>query len=211
MSGVLPTTDEVGDPILQNQQERRPLPGTAPLAEKDIALHGIDLGDELYLFATKTWPVRTANMDIRIGAYRRASENAEPYQVLFRSMALGLTVLLLALLGVFLLSRAITRPIKAASENAGIISRIQFDHVSDLPGSVIRELDDLARSLNGMMDGLQALSRYVPKKLVSRLVSENLPEDFSEDRELTVMFTDIVGFTSLCRGHGCPQYGAFHQ
>ncbi|MCG8408141.1 MAG: adenylate/guanylate cyclase domain-containing protein, partial [Phycisphaerales bacterium] len=144
--------------------------------------------------------VRTANTNVLIGTYRRASESAEPFQVLLRSIGLGLIVLFAALIAVFLLSRAITRPIKAASENAGIISRIQFDRVSALPGSVIREMDDLARSLNGMMDGLKAFSRYVPKKLVSRLVSENLPEDFSEDRELTVMFTDIVGFTGLCEG-----------
>lgn len=197
---ILPSVDELGDPILLDQGERRIIPGMEHLEEKNISLHGLHHQDELFLFATKVWPVRTANTDILIGTYRRASENAEPFQVLLRSLGLGLAVLLLALLAVFLLSRAITRPIKAASENAGIISQIQFDRVSALPGSVIREMDDLARSLNSMMDGLKAFSRYVPKKLVSRLVSENLPEDFSEDRELTVMFTDIVGFTGLCEG-----------
>ncbi|MEP3279613.1 MAG: adenylate/guanylate cyclase domain-containing protein [Stappiaceae bacterium] len=197
---VLPAVDELGDPILVNNGARRAIPGMTALEEKGITLEGLTHRGELYFLATQDWPVRTAATNIKIGTYRRASENSEPFEVLLRSMGLGLAVLLLALVAVFLMSRAITRPIRAAAHNAGIISKIEFDDVTALPGSVIREMDDLSKSLNGMMDGLQAFSRYVPKKLVSRLVSENLPEDFSEDRELTVMFTDIVGFTGLCEG-----------
>ncbi len=50
-----------------------------------------------------------------------------------------------------------------------------------------------------MLGGLRWFEVYVPKSLVRRLVRQG-EEPASEERELTVMFTDIVGFTGVAEG-----------
>ena len=47
-----------------------------------------------------------------------------------------------------------------------------------------------------MLDGLRAFGRYVPRTLVTRLVKEGRVGAGTEERELAIMFTDIVGFTA---------------
>jgi len=58
-----------------------------------------------------------------------------------------------------------------------------------------------ARAFNAMLGGLRWFEAYVPKRLVTRLMAGGeagaLP---SVERDLTIMFTDIVGYTSVSEG-----------
>lgn len=49
-----------------------------------------------------------------------------------------------------------------------------------------------------MLDGLRAFGRYVPRTLVTRLVKDGRVGAGTEERDLAIMFTDIVGFTEAC-------------
>ena len=49
-----------------------------------------------------------------------------------------------------------------------------------------------------MLTGLKSFGRYVPRALVQHLIRENRVGAGTEERELTVMFTDIAGFTTTC-------------
>ncbi|NIQ52804.1 MAG: HAMP domain-containing protein, partial [Gammaproteobacteria bacterium] len=68
------------------------------------------------------------------------------------------------------------------------------------------ELGDLARSFNAMTQGLQLKEQYrgVLDKVVSRDVAEELLKGDvvlgGETREVTVVFADIEGFTTLTEG-----------
>ncbi|HKG85933.1 MAG TPA: cache domain-containing protein, partial [Beijerinckiaceae bacterium] len=79
--------------------------------------------------------------------------------------------------------------------------RIQRFDIDDDPRqvrSVIREIDDLGRSVATMRTVVRAFSSFVPKRLVQRLVETG--DAFrlgGTRREVTVMFTDIVGFTAI--------------
>jgi class 3 adenylate cyclase len=61
----------------------------------------------------------------------------------------------------------------------------------------MRELDEAAGAFNLMLGGLHWFESYVPRKLVRRLMSETERTLLSEEREVTLMFSDIVGFTTM--------------
>jgi adenylate cyclase len=58
-------------------------------------------------------------------------------------------------------------------------------------------MDDAGLAFNNMITSLRWFETYVPRSLVRRLMrqGEGMLER-SEQRELTVLFTDIVGFTA---------------
>lgn len=115
------------------------------------------------------------------------------------SGAAGLGVLLLAIAAAILLGRWLARPVKRAAERAlAIAGHGDPSGVDPVPGSAFRELNDQARAFNTMLRGLGWLYTYVPQRLVQHLVEKGPQERLdSVDRELTVLFTDIVGYTSL--------------
>jgi len=61
-----------------------------------------------------------------------------------------------------------------------------------------------------MLGGLRWFEAYVPKRLVRRLMSGGeagpLP---SVERDLTIMFTDIAGYTSMSEGRDADEVAAF--
>jgi adenylate cyclase len=63
---------------------------------------------------------------------------------------------------------------------------------------VVREIDDLARSVHTMRTVVQTFSSFVPRRLVQQLVESGAPMTLGGTRRpVTVMFTDIEGFTGI--------------
>ncbi|WP_245318554.1 adenylate/guanylate cyclase domain-containing protein [Bradyrhizobium sp. DOA1] len=86
-----------------------------------------------------------------------------------------------------------------AAETDGIR---HFD-IADTPRirSVVREIDDLGRSVSAMKNLVRTFSSFIPKRLVRKLVESEVPIELGGERkELTVMFTDVENFTSLTEG-----------
>ncbi len=88
------------------------------------------------------------------------------------------------------------RPIKSASAGAARIAELEISEVEELPRSPFTELDSQARSFNAMLGALRWFQTYVPRSLLRRLISRGDREIASEERALTILFTDLVGFTS---------------
>jgi class 3 adenylate cyclase len=77
-------------------------------------------------------------------------------------------------------------------------------------GSWLREFDVAAEAYNGMRAGLSWLSTYVPRTLVPALMHADSAEAFtSKEREITVLFTDIIGFTAISRRLRAPALARF--
>ena len=104
---------------------------------------------------------------------------------------------------------AISGPIRRVTRGAVTIGALDFDKVAPLSRGYFREINDLARSFNSMLDGLKAFGRYVPLTLVTRLVKEGRVGTASEERELAIMFTDIVGFTTTCENMSAADVAEF--
>ncbi|GAG22379.1 unnamed protein product, partial [marine sediment metagenome] len=96
------------------------------------------------------------------------------------------------------IGRQIAQPVRRLAEGSKKVHSLNLADVEQIPGSFFRELDEAAQSFNVMLDGLRWFERYVPKGLVQRLMRLNPDREIeSSYREVAVMFTDIVGFTTL--------------
>ncbi|WP_417669407.1 adenylate/guanylate cyclase domain-containing protein [Roseibium sp.] len=136
-------------------------------------------------------------LEVSIGAHFPASILDQPLDQLSHAIAIGLALLGGSLICSGFLAHYIARPIRRAAMDARAVARLDLEAVKPLPHSMVHELDDLAHGFNAMVSGLSAFLRYMPKALVSKLLSEGRAEAPPEERELAVLFTDIVGFTSL--------------
>ena len=80
----------------------------------------------------------------------------------------------------------------------GISSGSSWHTLEPLPRSHISELDHASRAFNAMRNGLAWFETYVPRRLVRQLMDNPSPDAVaSRQVEVTVLFTDIVGFSRL--------------
>ncbi len=108
------------------------------------------------------------------------------------------------------IGRQIAQPVRRLAEGSKKVHSLNLADVEQIPGSFFRELDDAAQSFNVMLDGLRWFERYVPKGLVQRLMRLNPDREIeSSYREVAVMFTDIVGFTTLSENMTAPAVAEF--
>ena len=188
----LPKVTEVGDPILfgiwsEGWQQRRLEFGVG---------HQSSFGGDDYVFLYA--PLDDyADMPWLIGSYFRADEIGSQVIRVFQTALIGVLGILLTMVAAFFLGRLLRTPITRLAEAATMVQALTLDRVTDLPRSYLRELDDAMRAFNAMVGGLRAFALYVPQDLLRHLLARGDPTAIaSETRDITVMFTDIVGFTS---------------
>ncbi|GAB2178031.1 adenylate/guanylate cyclase domain-containing protein [Dongia sp. agr-C8] len=122
------------------------------------------------------------------------------YSNLFKALTVSLIMLAVAILAGVGLGWLFARPIHGYARAARQLSALDFDNAPQLKGSWLREFDVAAEAYNGMRSGLTWLSTYVPRTLVPALMEPDSAESFTaKEREVTVLFTDIIGFTAI--GH----------
>ncbi|MBF0588438.1 MAG: hypothetical protein HQL53_04860 [Magnetococcales bacterium] len=128
----------------------------------------------------------------------------------------GVVAVLVLILGVseaVVLGRRIARPIVQATTILGQVRNLDLDQVRPLPQSFFRELNDQAITFNTMLQGLRAFERYVPKRLVHNLMKNHgdacTLESLIETREVTIMFTDLAGYTTFTEGMEPQEVAAF--
>lgn len=140
------------------------------------------------------------DLPLHIGSYSVAGAVDAPLRDMYRAIGIGAAFLVLALIAAVMISRMITRPIRESSESASAVAALAIDQARPLAQSRIKEIDDLSSSFNAMLVGLKSFGRYMPRRLVEKLIRENSVGAGTEERNLTVMFTDIVGFTAISEG-----------
>jgi class 3 adenylate cyclase len=76
--------------------------------------------------------------------------------------------------------------------------------------SRLKEIDQAAIAFNAMVRTLRVFAVYVPRQIVQGLISRGVTASLvSENREVTVLFTDIVGFTARTEMLSAEQTAAF--
>jgi len=105
-------------------------------------------------------------------------------------------LMLAAIAGTVLLARLLSRPLRQVADEARRIS--DFDLSGDFRlSSRITEVNDLGEAVTSMRTSLQSFGAYVPKDLVRSIVSSGETVRVGgTSRELTILFTDIEGFTA---------------
>ncbi|HEV7874694.1 MAG TPA: adenylate/guanylate cyclase domain-containing protein [Enterovirga sp.] len=102
-----------------------------------------------------------------------------------------------ALPAAFWLGSVVSRSIKRLAYDTDRIRRFQLGDTARVR-SVIREIDDLGRSVATMRTVLQTFASFVPKHLVQGLVESGTPmKPGGARREVTILFSDVEGFTHI--------------
>jgi adenylate cyclase len=134
----------------------------------------------------------------KIGAYFAKRALGDEIMRVWISAVIGLAMLGVALIVAVLLGKRLARPVRAIASQAHLVADLNLEGVKPLPRSRVLEFDDQAAAFNAMLTGLRAFSAYVPRSLVAKLVrSGDVDARLPREALVTVMFTDIVGFTTI--------------
>ncbi len=205
----LPGLADVGDPVLAqiwNASDRSKLP-----FELQSPVHGhvTTIDGHPYIFLYRTLDSYGA-VPWFVGSYfpEDAGLGREMHRLTMAGFG-GLGVLLIALAAALVLGRRLSRPMRELAAAAHEVSRFELAAVPTLRQSRVREIDEAASAFNAMVGGLQWFETYVPRALVRSLVRQGHDRDLrSEEREVTVMFTDITGFTALAEHKSAAEAAA---
>jgi len=121
-----------------------------------------------------------------VGPLRRASA---------RIVLIGFVFLLMSSLAVVWVSRLLTKPIQALTEETGRIRLLELESEVKVRSAVV-EIQTLAEAIGTMKTALRSFAAYVPKGIVKGIVASGIGTAIGgERRQLTIMFSDIAGFT----------------
>ncbi len=113
-----------------------------------------------------------------------------------RSFLTAIAAMSVSLIAAFFLARRIARPLRALTEGVRRIGRFELEEAS-FPRSHIHEVEVLSSSVRRMRDSLQSFAQYVPVDVVRDLIrSGGVAGLGGRRRTVTVMFSDLKGFTS---------------
>ena len=185
---------ELGDPVIERFLSEPD--GFSP-PDKSFVVHEVEIAGKSHIVLTRTFS-RFGPVPWILGVYSPSSDWDTQLSRLGRSIIGGLILLALSIIAAVFLARRIAAPVRKTALAAVKVSELDFEKIEPLPPSRITELNNQAVAFNQMLDGLKWFQTYVPRQLVRRLVHHNeIGSIKSREQELTVMFTDIVGFTSM--------------
>lgn len=199
---------QVGDPVLAKIADARPRNDTDLSLRDGAEALVVDVsGIEHQLFMKRIDGY--GDVPLYVGAHFVETRIDRVVRTLHSQALTGGGMLLAALVLAVILSRTIAQPIRRAARGVSRIQALDFEEVEPLQRSSLKEIDDLAVSFNAMLGGLKSFGRYVPHTLVTRLVRENRVGAGSEERELTVMFTDMADFSARCEDMSAKEVAEF--
>lgn len=127
--------------------------------------------------------------------FAREQVGAELHQLAMTAIA-GAGLLVAAIILAWLASRALAGRIAALTAAADRLRNLNTA-AAPVPPSRVRELDNAAEAFNAMAGALAWFVTYVPRTLVQRLMQRGDSATAAQAVEVTVMFTDIRGFSTL--------------
>src|SRR6516225_7200235 len=168
---------------LADLQETRQLQTTGPIDGKDYFVTFSPLKFNGWVVAT------VIPADDFLASIRR--------NVMILVLALAGLTLLIAVIAILSANHLVAAPLLRIAGQLKHIEEFRLDRVGRLT-SPLRELDDLSGALLQMSRGLASFRKYMPTELVRTLVSRGVEaRPGGHLQTLTVMFTDLAGYTSI--------------
>jgi adenylate cyclase len=98
---------------------------------------------------------------------------------------------------VYFLGSLLSRSLRALAEETDRIQKFE-PSIAPPVRSIVREIDDLGHSVATMRTMTETFSRFVPRRLVERLIETGTPMQLGGTRrEVTLLFSDVVNFTEI--------------
>lgn len=135
---------------------------------------------------------------------------AIPYDTMLQPAALIASKLLLvsgasvvfALLIVLIASRRLAMPLRRAADDIRRIMKFEFGHPRRRESRVM-EVRELSRAIDTLELALSNFMRYVPNALVRGIIGRKFSSELGGIRQpITVLFTDVFGFTTMAETLG---------
>lgn len=195
-----PTAEQLGDDVLAAylRGDHRETTLLRDLEGLDSAVVSID--DREYLVITSDLPV-VAPLKWTVALIVSTESSDILFTRLYAILIAGGTVLALTLFLLWRVAQSVRQPVTALALASDSIRRLDLDSIPDAPETSVAELRDAAAAFHSMVGALRWFELYVPRRLVKRLMDSSQADGYpTRSREVTVMFTDIVGFTQLSDG-----------
>ncbi|WP_342242209.1 adenylate/guanylate cyclase domain-containing protein [Inquilinus sp. OTU3971] len=193
----LPSLGMVEDAVLQRLSSAEPLLLGDRADRAASGLSTIDLDGERYLAVLKEVH-GYGDQPWLLGSYMPLDAAAPQLARLDLLLQAGIAMLAMAAMAAAGLGAMLSRPIRHLAQAAIRVCELDLSGAPPVRGGWFRELREAAASFNAMLEALRWFEAYVPRQLVQRLMRLRSGQPLvSEEREVTVMFTDIAGFTAL--------------
>jgi class 3 adenylate cyclase len=186
----LPTLATIGDPVLAAIW-REPIVNRLSPALRGAG-HVVEVDGRQWVFLYRE--VKAFGGDWLVGRYLPMEVATRDLERLRWGVIGGGAALFGALLLAILMGVRVGGSIRELGGAARALERLDFETVPRVR-SRLRELDDAGEALEKAHGALKWFGLYVPRRLVTRLMEEGTDSLVSRRRVVTVMFTDIVGFT----------------
>jgi len=189
--------ERIGDPVLAGMADEQPIEEFQKAADLGIEVSFVEANDDEYIimkaefdgFSDKPWI---------IGQYYQSATVSREVRRLAGSMFVGFGALVISVLIAFWIGRRVARPLRNLAVQSERVGTLSLNEGEPMPRSRVAEIDQVALAFNSMVEGLKAMNTYVPRSLfikLMRLGGSQAAE--AREAELTILFTDIVGFTAL--------------
>jgi adenylate cyclase len=161
------------------------------------AKSGIVVARERWELATRALP-RGAGPDwMVVAAMREEAFMGTVYHNRRVAVAIVLIGVALAIVAGTLIANAIARSLGNAARALDRVAKYQLEDPAP-PSSVLREVFRLQRAVRRVTASLRSFTRYAPEEIVRDVVATGREAMLSgERREVTVLFSDLRGFTAF--------------
>jgi adenylate cyclase len=113
------------------------------------------------------------------------------------TILISIGIFIISCIGVVLFSNKISNPIAVLAKEIDKIKNLDLSSNLEVKSSII-EINLLNRSIVTLRQAIASFSKYVPKRVVKKLLDQGQGIELGgEKKEIAVVFTDIVGFTTL--------------
>jgi adenylate cyclase len=199
----LPALGQLGDPVLANLWSAERVPGMSERFSNGVRAEAIEVDGETFVvlyqelsgYGSAPWLIGTyLPLDTLAPQLRRLSLLAW-----IIVLVLGVGLILSLLIG-----QSLSRPIRRLATAVGHVEHLDLETAPTLRRSRFRELNELTDAYTTMLGGLRLFAAYVPRSLVRSLIRLGHAVD-PEEREVTILFTDLVGFTGFAEDRAAEE------
>lgn len=151
-------------------------------------------GMRVYVYVASERP----DISLTVGFHAEASVFGAPFteNLILAIVALG--VLIASVVIGVLMSVSLSRPIQRLAKAARQIEDLSLEQVPRLERSVMSELDEANGAFQSAFRALGAFAKFVPHDVVRQVMDGSaVGAGRTEVRNMTIMFTDLAGFTSI--------------